>query len=355
MRASRLAAGLGRTLDLQIAVATALVMWYGARLTLAGELTPGDLVIFFSYLRNTFKPLQDFAKASRRLARGVASGERVVHVLDQIPDTRDLPGAVPAPRFAGAVEFDDVSFAYESDRYVLENINLSVKPGQRIALVGKSGSGKSTLVSLLLRFYDPSSGTIRIEGRDIREYKLGSLRGQISVVLQDSLLFAASIRENIAYGTSGASNVEIEAAARLANAHQFISLLPEGYDTVVGERGVKLSSGQRQRIAIARAAIRKAPIIIMDEPTTGLDSENARAVVEALERVWLGHTTFFITHDLHLTAKSDLVIYLDDGRVRECGTHTELMRANGAYASLYRLRAAERGHSADKEPRVAAG
>jgi len=354
MKASRLAAGLGRTLEFQIAVAVALVMWFGAKLTLRGELTTGSLVIFFSYLRNTFKPLQDFAKNSRRLARGVASGERVLNVLDQTPDTRDIPGAITAPPFAGAVQFGEVAFAYEPNRYVLEDVNFEIRPGQHVALVGKSGSGKSTLASLILRLYDPSRGVIRIDGRDIREYTLESLRGQISVVLQDSLLFAASVRDNIAYGAANTDECEIEAASRLANAHQFICSLPRGYDTIVGERGVKLSSGQRQRIAIARAAIRKAPILIMDEPTTGLDNENARAVVEALQRLARERTTFFITHDLHQTANSDVVLYLDNGRVIERGTHAELLQANGPYASLYRLRAAERGHSENEEHRSAA-
>jgi ATP-binding cassette, subfamily B, bacterial len=354
MRASRLSARLGRTLDLQIAVATAFVLWFGARLTLAGELTPGSLVIFFTYLRNAFKPLQDFAKYSKRLVRGVASGERVLDVMDQTPDTRDIPGAMPAPPFAGAVQFGDVAFAYEPNRYALDEVNFEVRPGQHVAVVGKSGSGKSTLASLILRLYDPSRGVIRIDGRDIREYTLESLRGQISVVLQDSLLFASSIRDNIAYGAANADEREVEAAARLANAHQFICTLPQGYDTIVGERGVKLSSGQRQRIAIARAAIRKAPILIMDEPTTGLDNENARAVVEALQRLARERTTFFITHDLHFTANSDLVLYLDSGRVIERGTHAELLQANGRYASLYRLRAAERDDSEDEQPPRAA-
>jgi ATP-binding cassette subfamily B protein len=329
-------------------------MWFGARRTLAGELTPGDLVIFFTYLRNTFKPLQDFAKYSRRLARGVAAGERVIQVLDHAPEARDLPSAVRAPRFTGAVQFDEVTFAYEPGRYILRNINLKIEPGQHVALVGKSGSGKSTLVSLVLRLYEPVSGAIRIDGRDIRDYTLDSLRSQISVVLQDSLLFGATIRDNIAYGAMKASDEEVELAAYLANAHQFITALPRGYDTVVGERGVKLSSGQRQRIAIARAAIRKAPILIMDEPTTGLDNENARAVIEALERLLRNRTTFLIAHDLQLVAHSDLILYLEDSHIVEYGTHAELVKADGPYASLCRLRTGGRGHALTREQSDAA-
>jgi len=218
-----------------------------------------------------------------------------------------------------------------------------------LALVGPSGSGKSTLVSLILRLYDPTAGRVLIDGRDIRDYALASLRPQISVVLQDSLLFATTIRDNIAYGASGGSNPPpppppppaevIEAAAGLANAHAFVAALPQGYDTVLGERGVTLSHGQRQRIAIARAAIRRAPIVVLDEPTTGLDKENEWAVIEALERLVAGCTTFLITHDLRLAARADLILYLDAGTVRERGTHAALLRANGRYATLYRMQA----------------
>jgi ATP-binding cassette, subfamily B, bacterial len=337
VKGARLAAALGRTVGFLIAMSTALVLWYGARLALSGELSPGDLVIFLAYLKNAYRPIQEFAKYTGRLAKATAAGERVLDLLDRTPEVRDLPGAQPAARLVGAVHFEGVSFSYEAGRPVLDRIDFAVEPGRHVALVGPSGIGKSTIVSLMLRLYDPMQGRVLIDGHDIREYTLASLRSQISVVLQDTLLFAASIRDNIAYGALNASSEEIEAAARLANAHEFIQNLPAGYDTTLGERGVTLSVGQRQRIAIARAAVSRAPILILDEPATGLDEENQRAVLEALERLAQGRTTFFITHDLQHAARADLILYLEHGRVFERGTQEELLHSNGRYASLYRL------------------
>ena len=336
----RLAANLERTVDVLIAVGTALVLWYGARLVIQDALSPGDVLVFLTYLKNAFKPVQNFAKYTGRLSKAAASGERILNVLEQKPDVCDRTNAIPAPIFKGAVQLQNLYFAYTPDQETLKGINLSVQPGQQVALVGPSGSGKSTLMSLLLRLYDPTAGQIQIDEDDIRNYTLESLRPQISVVLQDSLLFAATIRENIAYGIAGASDQEIETAARLANAHEFITALPQGYDTVVGERGSTLSGGQRQRVAIARAAMRRTPILILDEPTSGLDNANEQAVAEALRRLAQNRTTFLITHDLHLATPANQILYMEQGQVVEQGTHTELMRKNGSYATLFRMQSA---------------
>jgi len=253
-----------------------------------------------------------------------------------------LPNAVRAPSLRGAVTFQDVNFAYHKAAALLEHITIDIKPGQHVALVGPSGGGKTTLFSLLLRLYDPCSGRVLIDGHDIRSFTLESLRAQISVVLQDNTLFATTIRENIAFGAQNATFEQIEAAGKLANAHDFIIALPKGYDTVVGERGVTLSHGQRQRIAIARAAIRNAPILILDEPMTGLDQKNEREVLAALEGLYTERTTFLITHDPHHAATADLILYLDQGRVLERGTHEQLIELGGRYAALHRIRATER-------------
>lgn len=342
VKTQRLAAHLERTVDAVIALGTALVLWYGSWLALRNALTPGDVLVFLTYLKNAFKPIQNFAKYTGRLAKAAASGERILDVLSQQPDVRDLPDAISAPIFRGEVCFDHVHFAYEPGQVLLEDINLTIQPGQQVAIVGTSGGGKSTLVSLLLRLYDPTMGKVMIDGRDIREYTLESLRPQISVVLQDSLLFAATIRENIAYGIAGVSDAEIEAATRLANADSFIQALPQGYNTLVGERGATLSGGQRQRIAIARAAIRQAPILILDEPTTGLDQGNEKAIVDALQRLSQNRTTFLITHDLYLATRADIILYIENGQVLEQGTHQELMQQNGRYAALYQMQTAIR-------------
>ncbi len=335
VRAKRLAAGLERSADVLIGLATALVLWLGARLVLANELTPGDLLVFLFYLKAAFRPVRDLAKYTGRLAKASAAGERVLELLDATPEVQDVPGARPAPPFLGRVRFEGVSFGYEPDHEVLRGIDIDIDAGERVALVGVSGSGKSTIASLMLRLYDPATGRITIDGCDLREYTLRSLREQISVVLQEPLLFATSVQENIACGATGATDADVVAAVQLANADSFINALPDGFATILGERGVTLSAGQRQRLGIARAAVRKSALLILDEPTAALDEGNLQAVSDALWRLARGRTTLLITHDLQQAARADRVLYLHDGRIVEQGTHGELLRAGGRYAALY--------------------
>ncbi|GAB4111408.1 MAG: ABC transporter ATP-binding protein [Roseiflexaceae bacterium] len=334
--ATRLSAGLERSVDLLIACATALVLAWGATLVVAGSLTPGELLVFLTYLKRAFSPVQDVAKYTGRLAKAAAAGERVLELLDHQPEVADRPNAVRAHPFQGHVAFEGVSFGYEATKPILRQVSFSVAPGQFVALVGPSGNGKSTIANLLMRLYDPSGGRILIDWLDVRRYRLNSLRSQISAVMQDTLLFAASVRENIAYGANNVTDQQIEAAARLANAHEFIQALPQGYETILGERGSTLSHGQRQRIAIARAAVRSAPILLLDEPTTGLDRTNERLVFQALERLAAGRTTFLITHDLHQAAKADLILFIEDGQIAESGCHADLLQRQGRYAALFR-------------------
>lgn len=336
--AQKLSAGMERTMEVLVTVAVALALWKGVQLVLQGALTAGDLLIFITYLKTAFKPIRQLAKYTGQIAKATASGERVIDVLDTIPDIQDTRGAMTAPPFLGSVQFDQVTFAYEGgNRGTLQNVSFTVQAGEHVALVGPSGSGKSTLVSLLLRFYDPLEGKILIDGHDLREYKVDSVRRQISVVLQESILFAATVRENIAYGNLKATKADIEAAARLAKAHEFILKLPQGYDTILGERGATLSGGQRQRIAIARAAVRHAPIVILDEPTTGLDNHSEQVVNEALKQLTQGKTTFVVSHNLQATERADRILYVEEGEVLEQGTHQELIELKGRYAKLYQL------------------
>ncbi len=317
VQGKRLSARLERSVDVLVALATALVLFLGARVVLRGGLSPGELVVFLTYLKGVSRPVRNFAKYTARLARASAAAERVLEVLERQPDVRDLPGARDASPFRGAVRFERAAFAYGDDKPVLSGVDLAVEPGERVAVVGASGAGKSTLVSAILRLQDPREGRVLIDGEDVRSFTLASLRRQVSIVLQDTVLFAASVRDNIAFGAPGAGIREIEAAARRANAHEFIAKLPDGYDTQIGERGLDLSVGQRQRIAIARASISAAPIVILDEPLAGLDDANARAVAGALDRLTQGRTTFLISHDRAHPVRCDRILVVEGGRVLE--------------------------------------
>src|SRR5260221_7808655 len=291
LAARSIKAKLPPLVEIIVACGTCLVLWYGARLVLTGALTAGEMLVFLLYLGKMYKPMRELSKMTDTISKAQVGWERIREVLENEMQIRDLPGAKRAPRFKGRIEFDHVDFSYNGGEAVLRDINLDIKPGQLAALVGPTGSGKTTIVSLLPRFYDITAGQIRIDGKDICWFKSRSLRQQISFVLQETLLFRATVSQNIAYGKPQATRAEIIRAAKQANAEEFMERMPEGYDTMVGERGVTLSGGQRQRITIARAIIRDAPILILDEPSAGLDAASEKLVFDALANLMEGRTS----------------------------------------------------------------
>ena len=337
LKARRVKSLLSPVVAVTVSFCTAFVLWRGASLVLASAMTAGSLTVFLSYLHKFFKPVQDLAKMTGTIAQAAVGVERVRGILDIDMSIPERPDAREPGRLEGAIEFDRVAFAYDPASPVLKSVTFSIRAGQFVGIVGTTGSGKSTVVSLIPRFYDPTAGRVLIDGVDIRDYKLQGMRDQIGFVLQDTVLFRGTIRENIAYGRPDAAEKEIVEAARLANAHEFIARMPDGYHTQVGERGLTLSGGQRQRIGIARAVIRNSPILILDEPTAALDSESEKVVIEALERVMKGRTVITIAHRLSTIRDADKIVVLKDGRVAEQGSHDELLALGGDYAELHRI------------------
>jgi len=337
LQARRVKSLLSPVVTVIVSLCTGFVLWRGASLVSTSAMTIGSLTVFLSYLGKFFKPVQDIAKMSGAIAQAAVGVERVRAILDIDMSIPERPDARDPGRLKGAIRFDRVSFAYDPAVPVLTDLSFSIAPGQFVGIAGATGTGKSTVASLVPRFYDPTAGRVLVDGVDVRDYKLQGLRAQIGFVLQETILFRATVRENIAYGRPDASDEEIVEAAKLANAHGFIVRMPKGYDTLLGERGQTLSGGERQRIGIARAIIRNSPILILDEPTAALDSESERLVMEALERLMKGRTVITIAHRLSTIRAADKIIVLKDGRVAEQGAHDELLAAGGVYADLNRI------------------
>jgi ABC-type multidrug transport system fused ATPase/permease subunit len=337
LKARRVKAMLSPIVAITVSLCTAVVLWRGSVLILAGVMTAGALTVFLSYLSKFFKPVQDLATMTNTIAQTAVGVDRIRGILDADSIIPERPDARQPDKLAGDIEFEHVAFWYSADAPVLSDVSFHIRPGQMVGIVGPTGGGKSTVVSLIPRFYDPTSGTVKIDGVDIREYRFLELRDQIGYVLQETVLFEGTVHDNIAYGKKGVTEAQVIDAAKLANADEFIARMPHGYATMVGERGGTLSGGQRQRIGIARAIIRDNPILILDEPTAALDTESERLVIEALERLMKGRTVITIAHRLSTIRDADKIILLKAGVVAEEGTHEELMALSGAYAELYRV------------------
>ncbi|MHC1759695.1 MAG: ABC transporter ATP-binding protein [Negativicutes bacterium] len=341
MRASQLSATLTPVVEFLAALAVTVIVWYGGNEVISGNLTSGSLIAFLVYSVNISNPVKRLGNVYGNIQKAVAAAERVFEVLDTKPEIEDSPGAVDLPAVTGRVTFDNVTFAYNHGEPVLHNMTIDIEPGRVLAIVGPSGAGKSTVANLLPRFYDPQEGTIRIDGIDIRDVTVASLREQLAMVPQDTILFSASVFENILYGRLDATQEEVVEAAKSSNAHDFILQLPDGYDTQIGERGCQLSGGQRQRIAIARALLKNPRILILDEATSALDAESERLVQDALDKLMVGRTTFVIAHRLSTIQRADSILVLEKGRMVECGSHAQLLEGGGLYSKLYSLQTEE--------------
>jgi len=306
----------------------------------------GSMVLFIQYLSKMYKPMQELSKMTDTYSKAAVGYERIQEILQTENEVRDARGAKNARNLKGRIEFENVSFSYSPDQPIIEEMSFCIKPGQVAAVVGPTGVGKTTIISLVSRFYDPVSGSVKIDGVDIRSIKQQSLRHHISYVLQDNILFHGPLWQNIAYGKPQATRKEIIRAAELANAMEFIEKLPDRFDTIVGERGMTLSGGQRQRIAIARAIIRNTPILLLDEPTSGLDAASEKLVFEALDRLMEGKTTIVVAHRLSTVQRADVIFVVNEGRIVEQGNHQELLKEGGLYAKLHHLQFKEGGTAA---------
>lgn len=344
LEAGRSQATLSSALVLLVGMTSLFVLFVGILRIMQGCLTVGQLMVFLSYLASIFGPIREISKFTGRIAKSSAALERIEEIARLNPleiGAAELPGAVEAPSFRGNVEWKNVTFGYRPGQEVLQNLSLAITSGQKVAFVGESGSGKSTVLQLLMRLYDPQQGTISIDGIDIRSLKLPSLRNQMAVVLQDSYIFNMSIAENIAVGKPGASRQEIEEAAKAAEADEFIRMLPQGYETALGEGGAGLSGGQKRRLAIARAFLRNAPITLLDEPTAGLDAASEQKVAEAVKRLSQGKTTLIVSHQLAIVADAELIVVLSGGRIVESGRHQKLLEMGGLYKRLWETQQGE--------------
>lgn len=335
LKTARLEAVSSRSVDLTTAIGTFAVLVLGAWQALSGEITPGGLLVFVSYMNSINNPIRTLAKLSAKISRAMVSGGRIREIFAIQPEIEDHPNAINAQKLQGEITFYNVSFGYGNGKNILNDVTFHIPVGKKVALLGASGAGKTTIISLILRLYEATAGQIAIDRVNIKNYQRESLRRQIGIVLQETILFGATVKENIAYGKTDATDEEIIAAAKAANAHNFIEKLEKGYDTVLGERGGTLSGGQRQRLSIARAFVRNAPVLILDEPMTGLDVESEIAVREAMNRLMEGKTCLLITHDLQNAAEADWVLMLENGRIEQQGTHEFLLNENAKYRAMY--------------------
>lgn len=337
MKTAQLSATLTPIIEFLAAIGVTVIIWYGGREVIGGNLTSGSLIAFLIYVVNISNPIKRLSRVYANIQKALAAADRVFEVLDTKPDIVDQPNAQDLPKISGEVIFHQVGFEYNPGEPALRSINLTAKPGQMVAIVGPSGSGKTTIANLIPRFYDPTTGRITVDGFDIKEVTTHSLREQIGIVPQETMLFNGSVYDNILYGRLEATKEEVMAAAKAANAHTFITEMPAGYDTVIGERGSKLSGGQKQRLAIARAILKNPRILILDEATSALDTESEKLVQEALDSLMVGRTSFVIAHRLSTVQRAHLILVLEKGQIIEQGTHEELLKKQGLYSKLYEV------------------